>query len=254
MMRPAFLPPRPTMAAAHGACPPLPAATGQHPHWLVASRGGLLPHPHFLPQPAGPGAAAVGAAGFTPFHNVNCPHGFIVATSECGVPAASRGRQLSRPAGRPRRAGSHVPSCRLLRPHGLGCCACAVPGMLFQRCPRTLRSTLCLYRRRRPQRHPDLAAAAAHAAGRALASTGRRWARPGPALPAVLGETCRCRRCSRCCCHRCCWLRRQRLVACSPLQPTPTPPPQPSLPRSAYQSRAPPSRWRTTQRQICLRC
>jgi cleavage and polyadenylation specificity factor subunit 1 len=54
---------------------------GLHPHWLVAARGTLLAHPHHLQQtPGGPAAAAVG---FTPFHNVNCPHGFILATGEC---------------------------------------------------------------------------------------------------------------------------------------------------------------------------
>lgn len=51
----------------------------------MASRGGLVAHPHFLPPPAGsaPGSQvlACGAAGFTPFHNLNCPHGYIVATS-----------------------------------------------------------------------------------------------------------------------------------------------------------------------------
>ena len=44
-----------------------------------------MAHPHYLPAPAGsaPGAQvlACGAAGFTAFHNVNCPHGCIVATS-----------------------------------------------------------------------------------------------------------------------------------------------------------------------------
>lgn len=53
--------------------------SGQHPHWLVASRGRLLPHPHHLPL----GGAASGVAGFAPFHNINCPHGFIVASSAC---------------------------------------------------------------------------------------------------------------------------------------------------------------------------
>ena len=49
-----------------------------------------MPHPHHLapPEAAGAGGAggavtvAGGAAGFTPFHNVNCPFGFILATSE----------------------------------------------------------------------------------------------------------------------------------------------------------------------------
>ncbi|KAL4424540.1 hypothetical protein ABPG77_010120 [Micractinium sp. CCAP 211/92] len=53
---------------------------GQHPHWLIAAWGALLAHPHHLPQPAAPGQAALGAVGFTPFHNVNCPWGFILAT------------------------------------------------------------------------------------------------------------------------------------------------------------------------------
>ena len=46
-----------------------------------------MPHPHHLapPEAAGAGGAATvagGAGGFTPFHNVNCPFGFIIATSE----------------------------------------------------------------------------------------------------------------------------------------------------------------------------
>ncbi|GAB4813518.1 hypothetical protein N2152v2_000564 [Parachlorella kessleri] len=45
---------------------------GQSPHLLVAARGTLYAHPLFLP-------AGLGAAGFTPFHNVNCPYGFITA-------------------------------------------------------------------------------------------------------------------------------------------------------------------------------
>eukprot|EP00887_Chlorella_sp_A99_P001781 scaffold19.g1781.t1 len=47
---------------------------GAHPAWLLATRGSLLAHPHLLP----PGAAA---GSFTPFHNVNCPHGFIAVCS-----------------------------------------------------------------------------------------------------------------------------------------------------------------------------
>lgn len=39
---------------------------------LVAARGSLFPHPLYLP----PG---VGVTGFTPFHNLNCPYGFITA-------------------------------------------------------------------------------------------------------------------------------------------------------------------------------
>lgn len=63
--------------------PPFPhPRAGQHPHWVIAARGALLAHPHHLPPPAGPGQPPIGAAGFTPFHNVNCPWGFILATSE----------------------------------------------------------------------------------------------------------------------------------------------------------------------------
>ena len=48
---------------------------GSRPLWLLAARGGLLAHPALLP----PGGA--GAAGFCPFHNANCPHGFIAVTT-----------------------------------------------------------------------------------------------------------------------------------------------------------------------------
>ncbi|GFR46061.1 hypothetical protein Agub_g7531 [Astrephomene gubernaculifera] len=49
--------------------------SGSRPLWLVASRGGLVPHPMFVE-----GAVA----GLTPFHNVNCPLGFITACSSRG--------------------------------------------------------------------------------------------------------------------------------------------------------------------------
>ncbi len=47
--------------------------TGSAPHWLVASRGRVQAQPV-----SGHGA---GIAAVTPFHNVNCPHGFICATA-----------------------------------------------------------------------------------------------------------------------------------------------------------------------------
>ena len=57
--------------------------SGAHPYWLLATRGGLVSHPHLLP----PGVAA---SGLTPFHNPNCPHGFITVCCEwwgaaCGL-------------------------------------------------------------------------------------------------------------------------------------------------------------------------
>jgi cleavage and polyadenylation specificity factor subunit 1 len=47
--------------------------TGTAPHWLLVSRGRVQAHPV---SARGGGITAV-----TPFHNVNCPHGFICATS-----------------------------------------------------------------------------------------------------------------------------------------------------------------------------
>ncbi|GLI63466.1 hypothetical protein VaNZ11_006440, partial [Volvox africanus] len=49
---------------------------GVRPLWLVASRGALVPHPMFVE-----GAVA----SLTPFHNVNCPMGFITACSSRGL-------------------------------------------------------------------------------------------------------------------------------------------------------------------------
>lgn len=46
---------------------------GTSPHWLLVSRGRVLAHPV---STRGSGITAV-----TPFHNVNCQHGFICATS-----------------------------------------------------------------------------------------------------------------------------------------------------------------------------
>jgi len=50
-------------------------ALGRTPHLLVCSRGSVRAHPLSLP----PGCAGVAAA--TPFHNVNCPHGLVLATA-----------------------------------------------------------------------------------------------------------------------------------------------------------------------------
>ncbi|EFJ51734.1 hypothetical protein VOLCADRAFT_87503 [Volvox carteri f. nagariensis] len=49
---------------------------GSRPLWLVASRGGLVPHPMF---------AEGAVAAMTPFHNANCPLGFISACSSRGL-------------------------------------------------------------------------------------------------------------------------------------------------------------------------
>jgi cleavage and polyadenylation specificity factor subunit 1 len=38
---------------------------GSRPLWLIAARGGVVPHPMYME-----GAVAA----ITPFHNVNCPH------------------------------------------------------------------------------------------------------------------------------------------------------------------------------------
>ena len=112
-----------------------PTAAGQHPHWLVASRGSLVAHPHFLPPPAGsaPGAQvlACGAAGFTPFHNVNCPHGYIVATSAWVLVGVCWGRLLladltigSTTAGLDRHTRASMPACYLQVQSG---CLCSSP-------------------------------------------------------------------------------------------------------------------------------
>ncbi|GLC77555.1 hypothetical protein PLESTF_001954700, partial [Pleodorina starrii] len=53
---------------------------GARPLWLVASRGGLLPHRMFVEGPV---------ASMTPFHNANCPLGFISACPSSG--SSSRG-------------------------------------------------------------------------------------------------------------------------------------------------------------------
>lgn len=50
---------------------------GKEAWWLIVSRGTLISHPH----------QTIGAPNircFTPFHNVNCPHGFIISTSDEG--------------------------------------------------------------------------------------------------------------------------------------------------------------------------
>lgn len=48
---------------------------GEVPLWLIACRGSLVAHPGAV----GPGLAV---SGFTPFNNINCPHGFITTCSE----------------------------------------------------------------------------------------------------------------------------------------------------------------------------
>ncbi|KAI8464986.1 MAG: CPSF A subunit region-domain-containing protein [Monoraphidium minutum] len=80
---------RSTAAAMAASCVPYSGVfiCGAAPLWLFASRGGLVPHPHA----AGDGPVAA----MTPFHNVNCPHGFILAAMAeglrvCHLPAQLR--------------------------------------------------------------------------------------------------------------------------------------------------------------------
>jgi cleavage and polyadenylation specificity factor subunit 1 len=48
---------------------------GARPLWLVASRGGLVAHPMYRDAPV---------SGMTAFHNVNCPHGFVLCKAPGG--------------------------------------------------------------------------------------------------------------------------------------------------------------------------
>jgi cleavage and polyadenylation specificity factor subunit 1 len=53
---------------------------GDTPYWLIAHRGRLLAHPHHHHHQHHQGGGFT--SGFTPFHNVNCPWGFITAESQ----------------------------------------------------------------------------------------------------------------------------------------------------------------------------
>ena len=56
-------------------CPSLQVfVCGSYPHWVfMTQRGVLLLHPMFIDGPV---------TSFTPFHNVNCPRGFLYFNSE----------------------------------------------------------------------------------------------------------------------------------------------------------------------------
>ena len=50
---------------------------GPYPHWIFLSgRGGLYVHPMNIDGPV---------TTFAPFHNINCPHGFLYFNSEVHV-------------------------------------------------------------------------------------------------------------------------------------------------------------------------
>ena len=53
---------------------------GDTPYWLIAHRGRLLAHPHHHHHQHHQDGGFT--SGFTPFHNVNCPWGFITAESQ----------------------------------------------------------------------------------------------------------------------------------------------------------------------------
>lgn len=136
--------------------------SGQHPHWLVATRGTLLAHPHHLQRQAH-GNTAAGAVGFTPFHNINCPHGFILAAGGCScqMPAVWLRRPVMLSVPTP-------PLCPALLDEAPWCaslhCSSYSAGDL---CPPSLPC-----RRRRSLCHSDIAAAAADAPRLVLAAPG----------------------------------------------------------------------------------